>query len=126
MSKRIDEVFSDCRLSGGITTALVEKVTIFKESKTLEMVISSDNYIENGQVESLNSFIKERFSLVDSRIIINYTNGDDSLPIEDEIGNIISSICDESPSLRLLCQTVTMRLRIGSSNSTSGCLQQSF
>lgn len=102
LRKRINEVFSDCKLSGGINRAIVEKVVLFKDSKTLEMVIASDNYIENGQVESLNTFMRERFCLDDSRIVINYTNEDGGLPVGDEIGSIISSICDQYPSLNAL------------------------
>ena len=44
--KRINEIFSDCGVGGNINTAIVESVVLRKKTKTLEMKISSDKYIE--------------------------------------------------------------------------------
>ncbi len=101
MRKRINEVFSDCKLSGGINTALIEKVTLFKETKTLEMSLTSNKYIDNGEIENLNNFIKQRFFLEDSKIIINYL-GEEIEPEKSDFGQIISSISDKYPSLKAI------------------------
>ncbi|TJX13811.1 DNA polymerase III subunit alpha [Tissierella creatinini] len=101
LRKRINEVFPDCKLSGRINTALVEKVTLFKETKTLEMSLTSNKYIDNGEIENLNSFIKERFCLEESRIIVNYI-GEEIVPEKSDFGQIISSISDKYPSLKAI------------------------
>ena len=51
--KRINEIFSDYEAGGNINTAIVESVVLRKRTKTLEMKISSDKYIEIGEIEEL-------------------------------------------------------------------------
>ena len=71
--KRINEVFSDFNTGSNISTALVESAVLKKKSKTLELAISSDRYIEIQEIEELNNFIKRRFYLEHSKIAVNYT-----------------------------------------------------
>ncbi|KJS49874.1 MAG: hypothetical protein VR66_06110, partial [Peptococcaceae bacterium BRH_c23] len=61
--KKISEIFSDYEAEGNLNTAIVQAVVLTKSTKTLEMKISSDQYIELREIESLNQFIRERLAL---------------------------------------------------------------
>ena len=90
--KRVSEVFCDFDEGITIRNAIVENAIIRKKSKTLELVISSDEYIEVNEIETLNDFIKDRFVLKDSKITINYTKEVEKKPIEEEIHNIMVAL----------------------------------
>ncbi|MDF2949376.1 MAG: polC, partial [Sedimentibacter sp.] len=96
--KKIKDVFSDY-VGGSINNAEVEAVILSKKTKTLELKIKSDKYIDVKEIKCFNEFIKNRFALVDSRIIINYTNGANKKPIEEELDNIVNIIREEYPTL---------------------------
>ena len=98
--KRINEIFSDYEAGANINTAVVESVVLNKKTKTLELKISSDKYIELREFEGLNKFIRERFALKDSRIAVKYAEGTYKKPIEEELENIISSLADKYPALK--------------------------
>jgi hypothetical protein len=98
--KKINEIFSDYTSDGNINTAVVEAVVLRKKTKTLEMKISSDKYIEIKEFEYLNKFIRKRFALEDSVITVNYADGTNKKPIEDEMKNIVFSIAHKYPALK--------------------------
>jgi len=98
--KRVNEAFSDYKLGGNINTAFIESVSLRKRTKVLEMEISSDNYIEIGEIESFSNFIKERFELNDSKITVKYTEEVKIRPIEEELKNIILSMSKKYPALK--------------------------
>ena len=98
--KRINEIFSDYKAGGNINNATVDSVVLKKKSKRLEMKISSDKYIDIKEFESLNCFIKKRFSLEDSVIAVKYADGTDKKPIEKELRNIVFSMADKYPVLK--------------------------
>ncbi len=98
--KKINEIFSDYEAGGNINTAVVESVVLIKKTKTLEMKISSDKYIEISEVEGLNNFIRERFTLKDSRIAVNYAEGINKKPIEEELQHIVFSVANRYPALK--------------------------
>jgi DNA polymerase-3 subunit alpha (Gram-positive type) len=98
--KRINEIFSDYKAGGNITTALVEGVVLSKKTKTLELKISSDKYIDIKEFEGLNRFIKERFALENSIVTVNYAEGTTKKPIEQELKNIIVSLSKKYPALK--------------------------
>ncbi|WP_055665149.1 DNA polymerase III subunit alpha [Desnuesiella massiliensis] len=100
--KRINEIFSDYNSVGNINTAIVEAVTINKRSKCLEMKISSDKYIGVKELEELNRFIRKRFALQDSIIAVNYADGMDKNLTEEELMDIVFSVADKYPALRVL------------------------
>jgi DNA polymerase-3 subunit alpha (Gram-positive type) len=97
--KRINEAFSDYESGGNINTAVIESVTLRKRTKVLEMEISSDNYIEIGEIQSFNNFIKEKFGLNDSKITVKYTEEVNIRPIEEELKNIVLSMAKKYPAL---------------------------
>ncbi|MCQ2014717.1 DNA polymerase III subunit alpha [Clostridium butyricum] len=98
--KKINEVFSDYKSEGSINTAIVEKIKLKKKSKILEIEVSSDKYIEINEIEGLNNFIKERFFLNESRIIINYSEEVHISPIENEMDNILYTLSNRHPYLK--------------------------
>jgi DNA polymerase III subunit alpha, Gram-positive type len=98
--KRINEIFSDYKARGNINNATVEAVVLSKKTKTLEMKISSDKYIDIKEFESLNRFIRERFALEDSKITVNYADGTVKRPIEEELKNIVLSLAVKYPALK--------------------------
>ena len=97
--KRISEIFSDYEAKGNINTAIVQAVVLTKRTKTLEMEISSDKYIEIREIESLNQFIRERLAIDDSIITVVYTEGTQRKPLEEELKNILSLLADKHPVL---------------------------
>jgi DNA polymerase-3 subunit alpha (Gram-positive type) len=98
--KRINEAFSDYKSGGNIINAVIESVTLRKRTKILEMEISSDKYIELGEIEGFNNFIKERFDLNDTKIFVKYTEGANIKPIEEELKNILFSMSNKYPALK--------------------------
>jgi DNA polymerase III subunit alpha, Gram-positive type len=98
--KRINEIFSDYQTAGNINTALVESVVLSKKTKTLEIKINSDKYIEIREFERLNKFIRERFALEDSIITVKYAEGTNRKPIEEELKNIIFLVSEKYPVLK--------------------------
>ena len=50
--KRINEVFSDFNTGSNISAALVESAVLKKKSKTLELAINSDRYIDVQKIKS--------------------------------------------------------------------------
>ncbi|NYC30494.1 DNA polymerase III alpha subunit (gram-positive type) [Clostridium saccharobutylicum] len=98
--KKVNEIFSDYECDGNINTAVVQSVTLRKKTKVLEMEISSDKYIEMIELESFNEFIKQRFSLNDSKIAIKYSDGINIRPIEDELKNIVLLLENKYPALK--------------------------
>ncbi|MDU5082790.1 DNA polymerase III subunit alpha [uncultured Tissierella sp.] len=123
--KRINEIFNDYEAKGNINTATVEGVVLRKDDKTLEMKIRTDKYIEIREIEGLNDFIKERFSLNDSKIIVEYAEEIDKMPIEEELRDIIFAMSDKYPVLNAIknnCEfevfenTINLNFKIPASN----------
>jgi DNA polymerase-3 subunit alpha (Gram-positive type) len=98
--KRINEIFSDYESVGNINAAMIEAVVLRKKTKTLEMRISSNKYIEIGEFEGLNKFIRERFALEDSIVIVKYVDGIFKKPIEEELQNIVFLAANKYPALK--------------------------
>ena len=98
--KRVSEVFSDYKAKGNIHTAFVEGVVVRKNTKTLELRIRSEQYIEASEIEKLRQFVKERFALKDALITVEYAEGTPKKPIEKELGNIILSLAEKYPILK--------------------------
>lgn len=98
--KRIKDVFSDYQSGDNINTAFVEGVVLSKKTKTLEMKIRSDRYIEIRELENFNNFMKNRFNLEDSRIVVSYDDGTNMKLLEDELKNILCVLTDKYHALK--------------------------
>lgn len=99
--KRINEIFSDYNSMGNINTAIVEGVSINKRSKHLEMKVISDKYIGIKELEEFNRFIRKRFALRDSTITVKYADGMDKNLTEEELMDIVFSVADKYPALKV-------------------------
>lgn len=98
--KKIREVFSDYNTGNNINNAEVEGVVLSKKTKTLELKIKSDNYIDFKEIKSLNEFIKKRFSLEDCKIIVNYKDNTFKRPVKEELTNIVHMLTEKYPALK--------------------------
>jgi DNA polymerase-3 subunit alpha (Gram-positive type) len=114
--KRINEIFSDYETRGNINTAIVEAVVLSKKTKTLEMKISSDKYIEIKEFEYLNNFIRKRFALEDSIITVKYADGTDKKPIEEELKNIVFTLAVKYPALKAVLNNSDYEVADGAIN----------
>ena len=108
--KRINEIFSDYNAEGSINTAIVEGIVLKKKSKILELKISSDKYIDIKAIKGLNKFIRERFSLNDSYITVEYAEGTDKKPIEEALMDITYSMADKHPLLKSVMNNTEMEV----------------
>jgi DNA polymerase III subunit alpha, Gram-positive type len=98
--KRINEIFSDYKASGNLNSAMVEGVVLSKKTKTLELKISSDKYIDIKEFDGLNRFIRERFALENSVIAVKYADGTKKKPLEKEMGTILMTLAAKYPALK--------------------------
>ena len=98
--KRVSEIFGDFSAESNIINAFVENVTLRKKTKTLVLDIRSDNYLDIKEIEDFNDFLKKRFGLNDSKIVIKYTKEVEKKPIEEEIKNIMLLLSVKHPFLR--------------------------
>ncbi|MBM7684714.1 DNA polymerase III subunit alpha [Defluviitalea raffinosedens] len=100
--RRISEIFNDYPSSGNINTAILEEVIIRKDTKALEMKINAFNYIGKREIDYFNKFIRKRFALNDSKVIVRYMIGENKKPLKEELKNIIVSMGDEHPVLKAI------------------------
>ncbi len=98
--KRIKDVFSDYNAGDSISAALVEGVVLSKKTKTLELKIKSEKYIDLKEIKCLNDFIKKRFALEGSRIIVNYTEDANKRPTKEELKSIFNVLSEKYPALK--------------------------
>ena len=88
--KKLGEVFNDYESGGTIRCAEIEKVTLRKKSKALELKITSNQYIEIKEIERFNNFLKERFLLNDAKVLIKYTEDVNKKPIVKKYQEVAS------------------------------------
>ena len=98
--KNVSEIFSDYKDGKNINNAIVEHVILKKKSKKIEIIITSNKYIDMEDIDSFNYFIKKRFSLKESKVTINYTDDVVIKPLEEELGNILNAISKKHPLLK--------------------------
>lgn len=98
--KRIKEVFSDFNPGDLIGSAVVEGVVLSKKTKSLEIKIKSEKFISSEDIKSLNNFIKKRFGVDESKIIVRYSGDTVKKPIEKELPNIFKVLTEKYPALR--------------------------
>ncbi|MDO5516153.1 MAG: DNA polymerase III subunit alpha, partial [Clostridium sp.] len=97
--KKINEVFNDYKYDadGTLNDAVIDGVVLKKKSKILELKITSSKYIEIGEIEGFNNFIKDRFVLNDSKLLINYTDEVTKKPLDNELHDILTSFAQKHP-----------------------------
>ena len=60
-SRKIGDVFSDYKTNSNIADAVINKMNLIKKINTLELGLSSDEYIEIKEIWYLEKFLRERF-----------------------------------------------------------------
>ncbi|HBV67659.1 MAG TPA: DNA polymerase III subunit alpha, partial [Clostridiales bacterium] len=98
--KRIKDVFSDYNAGDSICEALVEGVVLSKKTKTIELKIISDKYIDEEETSRLNDFMIKRFMLDDSKIIVSYRGDAAVKPVGEELKNISIMLAEKYPALK--------------------------
>jgi len=98
--KRIKDVFSDYNAGDSICEALVEGVVLSKKTKTIELKIISDKYIDEEETARLNDFMIKRFMLDDSKIVVSYRGDAARKPIKEELKNISVMLSEKYPALK--------------------------
>ena len=98
--KRIKEIFSDYNPGECIGSAVVEGVVLSKKTKSLEMKIKSERFISAEDIELLNNFIRNRFGVENSKIIVNNSDDEVKKPIEEELPNIFKALTEKYPALK--------------------------
>jgi DNA polymerase-3 subunit alpha (Gram-positive type) len=116
--RKVNEIFGDYEAIGCMNSAVVESAILNKKTKTFNMKLSSDKYIEIKAIEALNSFIKKRFVVDDSVITVSYADGTPKKPVEQEMGDIVLSLEDRYPAIKALLSNSDYEVK-GSSISFS-------
>lgn len=116
--RRVSEIFGDYEAIGCMNSAVVESATLNKKTKTFNMKLTSDKYIEVKDIEELNSFVKKRFVVDDSIITVSYADGTPKKPVEEEMKDIVLSLEDRYPALKALLSSSDYKVE-GSSISFS-------
>jgi len=97
--KRISEIFKDYKESGNINTAIVEGVTLRKNTKTLEMKLRSDKHIGTEEIQYFIEFLKEKLTLETAKITVEYTEETNNKSIEENLKDIMASMAKKYPTL---------------------------
>ena len=100
--KRISEIFEDYRAAGDIGAAVVKAVLIRQKEKMLEMRISSERWIDSGELDSLGEFVRQKFGLKEVKVLAEFTGEFDKKDIERELDSILRSMVEEHSALNSL------------------------
>ena len=96
-TKKIKEIFSDYQTKANILNAKIIALNLIKKKNTLEIVISSDEYIEVKELWYFEKYLGERFLFENIQIEIKYTEDVRIKSIEEEWTNIICYMAHKYP-----------------------------
>ena len=102
MSKKIGEVFSDYKSNSNIIDVEITKMNLIKKMNTLEIGMSSKEYIEIKEIWYFEKFLRERFQFEQVHMIIQYEEGVRKKSIESEWENLICYMAHKYPLMRPL------------------------
>ena len=74
-SRKIGSVFSDYKTNSNIADAEITKMNLLKKINTLEMDMTSKEYIEIKEIWYFEKFLRERFQFGQVHMIIKYEEG---------------------------------------------------
>ena len=101
-SRKIGDVFSDYKTNSNIADAVITKMNLIKKINTLELGMSSDEYIEIKEIWYLEKFLRERFQFGQVHMIITYPEGIYIKRVDDEWENLICYMAHKYPLMRPL------------------------
>ena len=100
--KRISEVFGDYKTNSNMADAEIIKMNLIKKLNTLEIDMSSKEYIEIKEIWYFEKFLRERFQFGQVHMIIQYQEGVCKKSIEAEWENLICYMAHKYPLMRPL------------------------
>ena len=101
-SRKIGSVFSDYKTNSNIADAEITKMNLLKKINTLEMDMTSKEYIEIKEIWYFEKFLRERFQFGQVHMIIKYEEGVRLKSIESEWENLICYMAHKYPLMRPL------------------------
>ena len=101
-SRKIGSVFSDYKTNSNIADAEITKMNLLKKINTLEMDMTSKEYIEIKEIWYFEKFLRERFQFGQVHMIIQYEEGVRLKSIESEWENLICYMAHKYPLMRPL------------------------
>lgn len=96
-AKKIGEIFSDYNTNSNIKYAQVKGLNVIKKTKTLQVLVYFDEYIEIKEIWFFEKFLRERFQFRDIDIKIDYHENVEKKEIKDEWKNIIAYMAHKYP-----------------------------
>ena len=101
-SRKIGYVFSDYKTNSNIADAVITKMNLIKKINTLELGMSSDEYIEIKEIWYLEKFLRERFQFGQVHMLITYPEGIYLKRVDDEWENLICYMAHKYPLMKPL------------------------
>ena len=71
--KKVKEIFSDYKTRANILEAKILGLNLLKKKRILELILSSDEYIEIKEIWYLEKYLRERFLFENIELEIKYT-----------------------------------------------------
>ena len=99
-SRKIGDIFSDYKTNSNIADAEVEKMNLIKKINTLEITMSSKEYIEIKEIWYFEKFLRQRFQFEQVHMIIKYFEGIYIKNIKDEWENLICYMTHKYPLMK--------------------------
>lgn len=100
--KTIGEIFPDYKEESNIVLAKATNLSLKKSTKTLQITIESNQYIEIKDIWFFEKFLRERFNLEQVEFIIQYDEGSKVKNVQDEWENIVCYMTHKHPLLKPL------------------------
>ena len=99
-SRKIGSVFSDYKTNSNIVDAEIIKMNLLKKINTLEIDMTSKEYIEIKEIWYFEKFLRERFQFGQVHMVIKYEDGVRLKSIETEWKNLICYMAHKYPLMR--------------------------
>ena len=110
-TKKVKEVFKDYKSESNILNATIKQLNLIKKENKLEMILESNEYIEIKELWFIEKFIKNRFKLKETDIILKYKEGVNIKSIEDEWINIACYMARKYPVTKSMLIKSTVELQ---------------
>ena len=101
-SRKIGDIFSDYKTNSNIADAEITKMNLLKKINTLEIDMSSKEYIEIKEIWYFEKFLREKFQFEQVHMVIQYEDGVKLKSIEAEWENLICYMAHKYPLMRPL------------------------
>ncbi len=110
-TKKVREVFKDYEAESNIMNACIKQLNLIKKENKLEMVLESDEYIEIKELWFIEKFMKQRFKLQETEIILKYTEDVKIKGIKEEWENITCYMARKYPITKSMLVKSTVEIK---------------